>query len=144
MKRSLAYVVTVVLVLSGCSAKQLKPEATAIRVAISEPTGCAYLGEVTGAQGNFLTGGWTSNESLETGARNDMKNKAYAMGGNVIVMLANRAGQTGSVGKYGGSSQQTNVAYVGAVYRCPETTAPAVSPAPEQKTISPAKEAKKP
>lgn len=137
-----------VSILSGCAAKQLKPEAARIRVAISEPAGCEYLGEVTGAQGNFFTGGWTSNEALETGARNDMKNKAAAMGGNVIVMLANRAGQTGSSGQYGGSSQQTNVAYAGAVYRCPEnapvaaaTAAPPAPAAPAVATKAPEKAA---
>jgi hypothetical protein len=130
MKKHVGSLVMLAVVVSGCTAKVLKPEAARIRVAISEPPGCEYLGEVTGAQGNFLTGAWTSNESLETGARNDMKNKALVMGGNVIVMLANRAGQTGSVGRYGGGSQQTNVAYSGAVYRCPEANSPAAATAP--------------
>lgn len=49
-----------------------------------------------------------------------MKNKAAAMGGNVIAILTQRAGQTGGYGEYRGSSQQTNVAISGKVYRCPE------------------------
>ncbi|WP_131701662.1 DUF4156 domain-containing protein, partial [Enterobacter hormaechei] len=77
-----------------------------------------FLGEVTGSQGNFFTGGWTSNSNLETGARNDLKNQAYSMGGNVVVILTQRAGQTGSAYFGSGSSQQTNVTLSGTVYRC--------------------------
>ena len=85
----------------------------------TEPTGnCTFLGEVTGSQGNFFTGGWTSNSNLETGARNDLKNQAYSMGGNVVVILTQRAGQTGSAYFGSGSSQQTNVTLSGTVYRC--------------------------
>lgn len=105
--------------LAGCAAQELNPRAAKVRIMQTEPKGCEYLGEVTGNQGNFFTGGWTSNENLETGARNDMKNKASAMGGNAIVMLTNRAGQTGSSGQYGGHSQQTNVAITGTVFKCP-------------------------
>lgn len=106
--------------LAGCQATQVNPNAAKVRITNNEPTGCEYLGEVTGNQGNFFTGGWTSNENLETGARNDMKNKAAGMGGNVIVMLANRAGNTGSYDRYGGGTQQTNVAYSGTVFKCPD------------------------
>ncbi|WZB73779.1 DUF4156 domain-containing protein [Achromobacter insuavis] len=42
---------------------------------------CAFLGDVTGSQGNFLAGAITSNADLETGARNDLKNRAAALGG---------------------------------------------------------------
>ncbi len=118
--------------LAACQATQVKPEAANVRITNNEPQGCEYLGEVTGSQGNFFTGKYTSNENLEVGARNDMKNKAVTMGGNVIVMIANRAGQTGSYGQYGGGSQQTNVAYTGTVYKCKDAVASneAAAPAP--------------
>ena len=112
-----------IILICGCSATEIKPEAARIRITTNEPVGCQYLGEVTGNQGNSFTGGWTSNANLEIGARNDLKNQAYAMGGNLIHMLTNRAGQTGSGGMYGSSSEQTNVVYVGAVYRCPPDAA---------------------
>ena len=106
----------------GCSANPLNPAAQKVRIVTTEPTGCEYLGEVTGNQGNFFTGGWTSNADLETGARNDLKNQAAQLGGNTILLLTTRAGQTGSFGvnngSGGGSSAQTNVTYVGTVYRC--------------------------
>ena len=108
-------------VVAGCAAVPISPGADRVKITNTEPgKECKFLGDVTGNQGNFLTGPWTSNENLETGARNDMKNKAAAMGGNVIAILTQRAGQTGSSGYYGGSSQQTNVTVTGSVYRCPE------------------------
>ncbi len=112
-------ILSVIAVLSGCAAVPLKPEAQTVRFLQSEPKGCKYLGEATGNQGNFFTGPWTSNANLETGARNRLKNKATEMGGNVIVLLTNRAGQTGSVNEGTGHSSQTNVTLTGTVYRCP-------------------------
>jgi hypothetical protein len=105
----------------GCSANSIKPGAERVRIMQSEPKGCKYLGEVTGDQGGFFTGGWTSNKNLETGARNELKNQAFDLGGNVIVLLTNRAGSTGTIGEYGGSSQQTNVVMTGTVFNCPES-----------------------
>lgn len=120
-------VISVILILgyAGCAANALKPGAERVRIMQSEPKGCKYLGEVTGDQGGFFTGGWTSNANLETGARNEMKNKAMELGGNVVVPLTNRAGQTGSMsgGSWGmsGSSQQTNVVLTGTVFNCPDS-----------------------
>lgn len=105
------------LVLAACAAAPLKPGAEKVRFMQQEPKGCRYLGEATGNQGNFFTGKYTSNADLETGARNELKNKALDLGGNVVVMLTNRAGQTG---EHQGASMQTNVALTGTVYRCPE------------------------
>jgi hypothetical protein len=110
-----------VILLSGCSAQQLNSGAEKVRFLQADPKGCKYLGEATGNQGNFFTGGFTSNSNMETGARNTMKNKAAAMGGNAIVLLTNRAGQTGSAGLGSGSLQQTNVVLTGTVYDCPES-----------------------
>ena len=106
-------------VLVGCAAVELESGAQQVRIVTSEPQGCEYLGEVTGNQGDFFTGGFTSNANLETGARNDMKNRAHKMGANTVQMLTNRAGQTGSMGQGSGSMEQTNVTYTGVAYRCP-------------------------
>ncbi len=89
--------------------------ATNVRITHNEPgKECVFLGDVTGSQGNFLAGVITSNADLETGARNDLKNRAAAMGGNVVYLLTQRAGQTG--GK--DHQEQTNVTLSGNVYRC--------------------------
>lgn len=106
--------------LVGCAATPLQPGAEMVRVTNTEPDSqCKFLGDITGHQGNLFTGPFTSNENLETGARNDLKNKAAALGGNLVVLITQRAGETGSVGEAGGSVQQTNVTLTGNVYRCP-------------------------
>lgn len=111
----------IVMSLSGCSADSLSPGAGKVRITNSEPgKECTYLGDVTGNQGNFFTGGFTSNSNLETGARNDLKNQAANMGGNVVSILTQRAGQTGSLYDGSGSMEQTNVTLTGNVYRCPD------------------------
>jgi len=106
--------------LAGCSATSLKHEAKMVRITNTEPgKECKYLGDVTGNQGNFFTGGFTSNANLETGARNDIKNKAAALGGNLVSILTQRAGETGSIYSGNGSVRQTNVTLTGNVYFCP-------------------------
>jgi hypothetical protein len=117
MKRIALSQLALVVVMAGCAAERLKPGAERIRMMQQEPKGCNYLGEATGNQGNFITGKYTSNESLETGARNTLKNKALDMGGNVLVLLTSRAGQTG---EHKGESQQTNVTLTGTVFNCPD------------------------
>jgi len=111
-----------ILSLTACSAIPLQQTASNIRLTHTEPTGehCKFLGDVTGNQGDFFTGGFTSNADLETGARNDIKNKANAMGGNVVYLLTQRAGQTGNYGDDFGGTQQTNVTLSGNVYHCNE------------------------
>jgi uncharacterized protein DUF4156 len=104
---------------AACAAIDLQSGAQQVRIVTNEPQGCEYLGEITGSQGDFLTGGFTSNANLETGARNDMKNKANKMGANTVQMLTNRAGQTGTLGQGSGSMEQTNVTYTGVAYKCP-------------------------
>lgn len=108
------------LLLSACSANTLNNGAERVRVTHNEPgKECTYLGDITGNQGNFFTGSWTSNQNLETGARNSLKNEAHKIGGNVVAILTQRAGQTGGVHEGTGSSRQTNVTITGNVYRCP-------------------------
>ena len=104
---------------TACAAIDLESGAQQVRIVTNEPQGCEYLGEVTGNQGNFVTGGFTSNANLETGARNDMKNQAHKIGANTVQMLTNRAGQTGTIGQGSGSMEQTNVTYTGIAYKCP-------------------------
>ncbi len=115
------YLIIITLIfMTSCAAQQLNQNAEQVRFIQQDSKGCIYLGEATGSQGDFFTGGWTSNENLETGARNALKNKVAEMGGNAVVLLTNRAGNTGSSGAYGGGVQQTNVALAGIAYRCPK------------------------
>jgi hypothetical protein len=87
------------------------------------PKSCKYVGQVSGNQGNFFTGAYTSNQNLETGAMNDMKNQASKLRANYIQIITNRAGNTGSMsmsnGNGGGGMSQTNVTNMGNAYSCP-------------------------
>ncbi|KAF1046051.1 MAG: hypothetical protein GAK35_01165 [Herbaspirillum frisingense] len=88
-------ILAVMAALPSCSPIPVAGDrAAAVRLTHNEPAGCAFLGDVTGSQGNFLLGPITSNSDMETGARNDLKNKAAAMGGNVVYLLTQRAGVT--------------------------------------------------
>jgi len=113
----------IVIALSACAAQPLQPEAKMVRLTTIEPDkNCEFLGDITGNQGDFFTGEFTSNANLETGARNDIKNKAYSMGGNVVFILTQRAGQSGAYDpNYGGGTSQTNVTLSGNVYYCPNS-----------------------
>lgn len=113
--------VLVMMALAGCSATSVNSNANRVRVTNNEPgKECKFLGDITGSQGNFFTGGWTSNSNLETGARNDLKNQAANMGGNVVSIITQRAGQTGSSYDGTGGLEQTNVTLTGNVYHCPD------------------------
>ena len=105
-------------VLAGCAATPLAHDAAPIRLTNAEPgRECRYLGEVTGSQGDWWTGPFTSNARLEEGARNDLKNKAAVLGANVVQLVSSQSGV--SAGGSGGGAQTTVVTYVGAAYRCP-------------------------
>lgn len=109
-------VAVVALAAVGCQSTPLTPQASRVLLSPNPPSkGCKYLGEVTGNQGNFFTGGFTSNKNLEQGAMNDLKNQAASLGANYVQMITNRAGVTGGGG---GGQQQTNVTLTGNAYHC--------------------------
>ena len=109
----IAYLVAIVLMGCACSAINVQRGAQLVRVTNTEPgRECKFLGDVTGSQGNRFTGGFTSDANLETGARNDLKNKAFELGGNVVYILMQRESQTGN------SRDRKNVTLSGNVYRC--------------------------
>jgi len=102
--------VLALVLIAGCAATPLEPGAALVRITRTEPNGeCKFLGEVTGSQGNSWSGEYTTNANLETGARNDLKNKAATLGGNLVVLLTERAPPL----------HQYNVTLSGSVYRCP-------------------------
>jgi hypothetical protein len=115
------FILCAICVLTACASKPLNPEASLVRLTTIEPGNeCEFLGDITGNQGDFITGEFTSNKNLETGARHDLKNQAHKMGGNVVFLLTQRAGQTASMTwDIGGTSVQTNVTLSGNVYFCP-------------------------
>jgi hypothetical protein len=116
------FVLAIASLTFGCASNQgllsetsLNPGAEKIKIVREEPRKedkCEFLGDVTGSQGDWFRGALTSNESLETGARNELKNKAYAKGGNLAVLLTERASDT--------EQQQTHVTLTANVYKCPQ------------------------
>jgi hypothetical protein len=99
------------IILFGCAAKELHPDAQKVRLLTSAPgSECKYVSDVTGGQGNFISGYYTSNANLQAGAINDLKNQAAAMGGNAILILAN------TTGLYQGT--QTSVTTTANVFAC--------------------------
>ena len=127
MKKITAISVLATIIISGCASIPVNPNAARV-IASPNPAskGCKYLGKVVGNQGNFFTGGFTSNRNLEEGAMNDMRNQASNLGANYIQLVTNRAGVTGSNsgafnqhgGFMSGGSEQTNVTNLGNAYHC--------------------------
>jgi starvation-inducible outer membrane lipoprotein len=116
MNKNLAFVValaTANLLLAGCSAIEATPAGAAVELVNDRPQGkCKALGETVGSQGNWFTGDYTSNKNLMIGARNDLRNQAAAMGGN-IVHVQNLSNTNSHVGL-----GTTNTTVVGMVYNC--------------------------
>ena len=89
----------------GCAAIPLAPEAKKVEIAQEAPKNCKKLGDVVGTQGNLFTGDHTSNKNLMIGARNDLRNQAHKLGGNLVV-IENTNNAT------------SNTTLVGAAYLC--------------------------
>ena len=103
---------TAIVLMSGCAATPIR-EGAAVEIVNEKPQGnCKALGEIIGSQGNWVSGGWTSNSNIMAGARNDLRNKAAAMGGTVVYV------QNVSNASAWGSTGTTNTTIVGVVYRC--------------------------
>ena len=101
-------------ILTGCSAIQLKPAAAGIEIVNEMPDNikCEFLAEIAGSQGNWFTGDFTSNENLVMGARNELRNKAYNLGGNLVFIQDMK--NTNAYGSLG----TTNTTAIGKVYKC--------------------------
>ena len=136
--KSTLWVACLLVTMTGCAATALNPGASRVMVTrTGAPPGCEYLGSVVGEQGGALTGKYTSNAHLAEGALNDMKNKAFAMGANYVVLEDTQAGNTLSGDRNGVSGQQTDITHVGNAFRCPApgpAVPPSGDPAPQAST----------
>ena len=77
-------VLAIVLGVAGCSSTKPTTQGAAVEIVTEKPVGCRLLGEVVGSQGNAFSGDFTSDKALMIGARNDLRNKTAAMGGNMV------------------------------------------------------------
>jgi len=103
--------------LTACAATPLQaPAAANILVTRNAPAAdCTFLGEVRGSQGNFWTAEFTSDEDLLVGARNRMRDAAYALGANFVqVELENPSHNTADLSSGG----VYNSTIIGNAYRC--------------------------
>ena len=112
MKSLAASVFAVVLV--ACAAKPVMPGAQAVEIVNEVPdrVKCKFLAEVVGSQGNWFTGDVTSNKNLVIGARNELRNEAFKIGGNVVYVQDMK--NTNAYGSLG----TTNTTAVGKAYAC--------------------------
>lgn len=68
-------VISFVVIMSGCAAHKITPQGQAVNISYERPEGkCEKLGDIVGSQGNWFTGGYTSNKNLIEGSMNDMRN----------------------------------------------------------------------
>src|SRR5665213_1929960 len=82
-------VLTALASIAGCATSFLNPDADSIRVTKAKPdTECQYLGDVTAHQGDDARRGLISSAKLTSNAKNDLKNEAGVLGGNVVVLIA--------------------------------------------------------
>jgi len=87
------FFLTSLLVLTGCAhgglfgskSYDVTPGAERVRVLDAEPKGCLYVGEVSSVQEEKTVGTLETEMDLET--RVDLRNKAHALGGNILVFL---------------------------------------------------------
>ena len=104
------------ILLVGCASKQLIKGAEKIRITNTKPSEtCVFLGEVSGSQGNMWTADITPDKAIIQGARNDLRNKALALGANFVVTQdASHSENTswGSGGVY-------NSTLFGDAFKCP-------------------------
>lgn len=111
MKLSI-FVMCIASILSACSSIQVSPQGSSVELSMEKPQNCRLIGEAVGSQGNQLTGDFTKDSDLLQGARNDLRNKASAMGGNVVhIQAMNNSSAFGSMGT-------TSSTVIGVVYYC--------------------------
>ncbi|ATZ96046.1 MULTISPECIES: DUF4156 domain-containing protein [Dickeya] len=103
-----------VALLAGCSTtNELSAAGQAVRFTDSKPAAqCQLLGNITGTQSNWLSGGGDEGSSMR-GAANDLRNRAAEMGGNVIY------GATTPSQTFLSSFAPLDSKMQGQVYKCP-------------------------
>lgn len=120
MRSATTSVLALCLLLAACAAKPLKPGGAAILLSKEPPpSGCEYLGEVRGAQGNFWTAEFTSDARLIEGARNELRNEAFARRANYVKIETESFSHNTANGSLGGTY---SAVVIGNAYRCDEET----------------------
>ncbi len=112
MKKSLTLASTfVILFFIGCATTQniaVKPEASKVEIITSEPSRdvCKFIGDVDGSAKSRDIALATRN------ARNDIRNKTYDMGGNIVKIDTNTAANAMDF------TGRTQVVLTGRAFKC--------------------------
>jgi len=103
------------VLLTGCSSStQLSSAGERVTFTDQQPaSNCQLLGNLTGSQSNWLSGAGGGESSSLRGAANDLRNRAAAMGGNVIY------GATSPTQNIWSSFAPLDSKMSGQVYKCP-------------------------
>ena len=99
------FILVILAALISCKSNDVTPGSERVRVMDAEPKGCLYVGEVSSVQDEDTVG--TLETKMDLVTRVDLRNKAHALGGNILVFLKGKNTNTlpGSVGaKTTGSS----------------------------------------
>ena len=101
------------ILLSACAAKKIIPGAEQVMIVSELPKQeCEFLGEVVGSQGNWWTDDVTSTKNKMIGARNEMRNQAYNVGANLVLIMESRNTQSAV------SFDIKDVTVIGNAYKC--------------------------
>lgn len=71
----------------SCQSYDIKPGSERIRVFDAEPKGCVYAGEVSSEQEDSVSTQVNGDQEMSLGTRVDLRNKAHALGGNILVFM---------------------------------------------------------
>jgi len=116
MSRQFLKAILPVCLLAGCAASPLTTGGDAILLSKeSAPEVCEFLGEVQGTQGNFWTAEFTSDSNLINGARNEVRNAAYALGADYVKIETESFSHNTADHSLGGTY---SAVVIGNAYRC--------------------------
>ncbi len=102
--------------LAGCAASPLMPGGDTVLLS-KEPAHaeCVFLGEVQGTQGDFWTADFTSDSNLINGARNQVRNAAYALHADYVKIETESLSHNTADHSLGGTY---SAVVIGNAYRC--------------------------
>lgn len=103
------------LLVAGCMATPLSPAGARVALVGAAPAGCTRLGEVVGLSRGGMRGDASSRHDLELGARNDLLNRAAALGADTVQTTGREGIVTHS---FAGHARPSQVRHTGVAWRC--------------------------
>jgi len=113
MRGGIIYNIIAFILVSGC-AISLKESAKFVQLIYTQPNNkvCQFLGQTSAQEGGMVSGDFMSDARIHEGVANQMKNKAYAMDGN-LVYIKQQFDKNKHI-----THTKTNQTMIGLVYRC--------------------------